>query len=229
MGTVRAALITRAKRAHKMRRHVAGPARTARNYGRLLDEDGKPIKQGQAYRRNLAIDELASAYENDLEQLTPEEMLVEWGTGGPPSLGMEAGGRITSRHLRSPMYVDTEYGFELTPKKIGSTKTWYIRAPNSIILRTRRAILDGEAVQANAVGSFAWPSPGDTLTLKRVYKRERGEVGDITATISQIFPTDLVACIRVEFETSVDSRRLTESKRGGRRGHRGRGEGAEDY
>lgn len=194
------------------------PSRTQRNYtrriGRLWDEDGKPLKQGQAYRRNLSVDELSEKYEQDLESLSAEEMIVEWGVDRPRFLGTEPGDRISSVHLRSPMYTDLENGFELTPKKLGSTKTWFLRAPKSLILRARRATADGAQYEARGL---QWPAPGEKMTLRRVYVQDRQAIGDLVVVVRDIFPSDLVGSARIKFESSVDSRRLTESRRGIRR------------
>ncbi len=88
--------------------------------------------------------------------------------------------------------------------ELGENFTWFMRVPNSLILKARKAINEGEMIDTNDAGAFNWPAVGDTMTLRRVYVADRRTVGDVTVRIREIHVDgDLVACARVKFDTTM--------------------------
>jgi len=138
------------------------------------DEDGATnLRPGDAYRRGLAISQLQVQFYEDAAQLPASQVERLYGRDHKDSVGFletREGDRPTSKHLRSPFYVD-QHGIEYTPRDVPTTHSLFVRIPRSKAAQLRKRLNQADTFDdLEETGVFCFPKVGEHLLL-RVHKR----------------------------------------------------------
>lgn len=146
-----------------------------------------------------SMQEMQAQFAEDESTLSREEIQVRWGTDKPRFMGLGGRtGRPSAMHLRSPMWVDSK-GRQYTPEEPNSTAHWWVRIPNSVTIRMRRAIAAGTVAASDATG---FPQPGDVLQLRRFYSGVDDR--QVSARVSAVIAPKQ-ASAEIHFEQELDA------------------------
>lgn len=147
------------------------------------------------YERGLSIAELREQFLEDSEKLDAEELFIRYGREGPRLLNSGDLMRPSSRHLRSPMYID-EQEREYTPDETNATVVWWIRLPAHVTARHRAEIRDGKR---SPLDILQFPEPGEQLKLTHLRDRQRAVETVRLESISE----RKIASAQVSFDRAV--------------------------
>ncbi len=163
--------------------------------------------QGQAFTLGLGLRELREQYYADLERgLSPNEMVVLYGTSEPRFLEDRPDHRVTAPHLKTRLWRDIKTGYEYAPEENGDTEVWYLYAPRSILSAARKRMEEGRQDVDEA--SMSFPNIDDQLVLRRIHDKS---VADVRVTVDNI-PYAAQASAKVIFTAPV-SGALTQRER----------------
>jgi hypothetical protein len=151
-------------------------ARNYRHRGRNAtsdDDDDDNTRPGDAYRRGLAISQLQAQFYEDAAQLPAPQMERLYGRDHKDSVGFletREHDRPTSKHLRSPFFVD-QHGLEYTPRDVPIAHSLFVRIPRSKAVQLRKRLNQADTFDdLEETGLFCFPKVGEQLSL-RVHKR----------------------------------------------------------
>lgn len=149
----------------------------------------------------LSLEELAEHRLADEEAgVDDATMVARYGRDKPRFVGGvdsdERSFRPSSKHLRSPMWIDAQ-GRTYTPNETGRTRVWWVCIPTGVTIRHRREVREGRRAADDVIG---FPEDGELLTLHHVYDHTREVQVRVDALVA---PKQ--ASAEVVFEQEIDA------------------------
>jgi hypothetical protein len=151
-----------------------------------------------AYKRGFSAEQLRRQYEDDFDALDLDELQIRYGRGRHNFMGDNplTRTRITSYHLRSPLFVDQK-GREYTPDAEPETDILWVRIPRTYALVAHNTLFGAGGVRPSSstpstsaaraaadASENPFPTPGEQLVLHYKHYGHKSAGPETTASFT---------------------------------------------